>query len=422
MKYIKFLFVIAAIGCATTPPPPPATPNPQTQHLTDPRVGWKGTPSETIDRRFDAAWRYVLSGDFANARKRLADIQARDASYAPAQLAEAAIEIQEGKTDAARQIAEGLTIANPDYTAAQIYLAELDVAQNRIRAAYERYRDLAQKPDASSDVKARYAELQTRIFDQLYGAAINAAPADAVQSLREALEVNPNANAARVLLAQKLTELQQYDEARRELDPLVNTAAGNQADVQETLAEIDVGKGEYENAISRYERLARNDPKYNRRLDQVKQLFAAANLPPQVSRAMQAPALTRADLAVLMYWTIASIRFAQNVPPPPIAIDIADIGPRDEVIRAMALGIYPVDPVTRRVVPDAEVTDTGFANIVTRVLRLRGAPCAQGLTSDQILTACGIAIQPDDLPVSGQTATSVLQQVDRALTEQRQSR
>ena len=43
-----------------------------------------------------------------------------------------------------------------------------------------------------------------------------------------------------------------------------------------------------------------------------------------------------------------SIRFAQNVPTPPIAIDIADIPGRDEVIRAMALGIYPVDPVTRR--------------------------------------------------------------------------
>ena len=218
--------------------------------------------------------------------------------------------------------------------------------------------------------------------------------------------------------------LQQWDEARRELDPIVNTAAGQQSDVQETLAEIDVGQGQYENAIARYEHLVRNDPnaKYARRLDQVKQLFAAANLPPQVSRAMQAPALTRADLAVLIYWTIASIRFAPNVPPPPIAIDIADIPGRDEVIRLMALGIYPVDPVTRRVNPDGEVTDASLANTVTRILRLRGAPCAQQQPSDQILTACGFTIAQDDLPVSGQTATTLLQQVDRALTEQRQSR
>ena len=138
--------------------------------------------------------------------------------------------------------------------------------------------------------------------------------------------------------------------------------------------------------------------------------------------AMQAPALTRADLAVLMYWTIASIRFAQNVPPPPIAIDIADIGSRDEVIRAMALGIYPVDPVTRRVNPDAEVTDNAFATIVTRILRMRGAPCAQQQPAEQALTACGITIAQDDLPVSGQTATTVLQEVDRALAEQRQAR
>lgn len=419
MKLITLFFVVAAIGCATAPAPPPVAPaNPQLQHLPDPRTGWKGVSSDAIDRRFDAAWRLVLAGDFDNARKRLADVQSRDAAYAPAQLAEAAIDLQQDRVDDARRIAEGLAIANPQYTAAQIYLAEIDIAQNRIRGAYERYRDLAHQPDASEDVKARYAELQTRIFDQLYGAAINAPPSEAVQSLREALEVNPNANAARLLLAQKLMALQQWDEARRELDPIVNTSAGQQADVQETLAEIDVGQGQYENAIDRYERLVRSDPsgKYANRLEQVKQLFAAANLPPQVSRAMQAPALTRADLAVLMYWTVASIRFAQNVPPPPIAIDIADIAGRDEVIRAMALGIYPVDPVTRRVNPDIEVTDAAFANIVTRILRLRGASCAQGQPSDQVLPACGVTITPDDLPVSGQTATTVLQQVDRLIS------
>ena len=418
MKEVRLLFVIAAVACATTPTaPPPPIPTGELQHLVDPRVGWKGTPAEGTDRRFDAAWRFVVAGDADNARKRLADIESRDAGYAPAKLAEAALELQQGHPDAARAIVEPIAGADPHYTAAQIYLAEIDIAQNRIRSAYDRYREIIQLPDAPPSASTRFGELQTRVFDQLYGAAISATPSDAVQFLREALQVNPGATAARLLLAQKLMAQKEFDEAKRELDPLLNTSAGSQAEVQETLAEIDVGKGQYEDSIAVYERLARNDSsgRYSKRLDQVKQLFAAANLPPQVMQAMQAPVVTRADLAVLMYWTIASIRFAQNVPTPPIAIDIGDIPGRDEVIRAMALGIYPVDPVTRRVNPDAEVTEATLARVATRILALRGAACAR-VPSDQILTSCGVTITPEDLPVSGQMATEVLQQVDRAVS------
>jgi len=328
------------------------------------------------------------------------------------------MELQQGHDEAARTIVDAIAMRYPQYTAAQVYEAEIDVAQNRIRSAYDRYREIIQQPDMPPSVVARYAELQTQVFNQLYAAAVNAPPSDAIHLLRDALEVSPAATAARVLLVQKLIALQQFDEAKRELDPLLNTSVADQPDVQEALAEIDVAHGQYETAIIRYERLARGDTsgKYSRRLEEVKQQFAAANMPPEVLAAVQAPAITRADLAVLMYWNVTSIRFAQNVPSPPIAIDIGDIPGRDEVIRAMALGIYPVDPITRRVNPDAEVTGATLARTVARVLTLRGAACAHGLPSDQIPTACGISVSPDDLPVSGQTAASVLEQVDRAIS------
>ena len=418
MKAVRFLFVIAAIGCATTPAPPPVPVSPQAQYLPDPRLGWTGTQSDSIDKRLDAAWREIFAGKFDSAKKRLADIEARDASYVPATLADAAIDLLQGHSDLARPAIERIATKYPQYTAAQVYLAEVDVAQDRIRSAYDRYRDIVRQPNPPPGANARLAELQTRVFDQLYGAAVNAAPVDAIPLLRDALQIMPTATAARLLLAQKLATMRQFDEARTALDPLLNSNAAAQPEVQETIAEIDVGKGRYEDAIARYERLARNDPsgKYAKRLDQVKQLFAAANLPPQVMQAMQAPALTRADLAVLMYWTIASIRFAPNVPTPPIAIDIADIPGRDEVIRAMALGIYPVDPVTRRVNPDAEVTGSMLARIAARVLSIRGATCAR-VPNDQILSACGVTVTADDYPVSGETATSVLQQVDRAMSK-----
>jgi hypothetical protein len=120
---------------------------------------------------------------------------------------------------------------------------------------------------------------------------------------------------------------------------------------------------------------------------------------------------------VLLYWKIASIRFAQNVPAPPIATDISETPGRDEIIRAIALGIFPIDPVTRRVNPEVDVTGAMFARVAARVLAIRGASCARGLTGpDAILAACAITISADDLPVSGREAADVLDQVDRAIS------
>jgi tetratricopeptide (TPR) repeat protein len=419
LKHFKLTIAIAAFAvasCQTTPPPVVTPPQPEAQHLIDPRTGWKGSTTDAIARKFDAAWQMILSGDYVNARSRLQDIRTRDANYVPASLAEAAIEVGEGRFDTARATVEQIVAKNPGYTAAEVYAAEIDVAQGRIRSAYDRYRELAQRPDAPPAAVSRYAELQTRVFDQLYGAAVNAPPEQAIAFLRDALLVTPNATAARTLLIRDLIALKRFDEAKNEIAPLLNTTALDQADVQEALAEIDVGHGQYEEAIARYERLARRDPdgRFRRRLDQVKELFAAANMPPQFLRAMDAPSITRADLAVLMYWKIASIRFAQNVPAPPIAIDISETPGRDEIIRAIALGIYQIDPVTRRVNPDADITDAALARVVARVLAVRGAACAR---QDAILVACGVTIPADDLPVSGRTASAILEQVDRAISQ-----
>ena len=423
MKYFKLTIAVAALAaasCQTTAPPPVVTPpQPEAQHLIDPRIGWKGTTTDALSRRFDTAWHMVLVGDYVNARSRLQDIRTRDANYVPASLAEAAIQIGEGRFDTARVTVDQILAKNPGYTAAEVYAAEVDVAQSQIRSAYDRYREIAQRPDAPAGAAARAAELQTRVFDQLYGAAVSAQPEQAIAFLRDALQVTPNATAARTLLVRDLIALKRYDEAKNEIAPLVNTPAFDQPDVQEALAEIDVGKGQYEEAIARYDRLVRRDPdgRFRRRLDQVKELFAAANMPPQYLRAMDAPSITKADLAVLLYWRIASIRFAQNVPAPPIAIDISETPGRDEIIRAIALGIYQIDPVTRRVNPDADITRAQLARLVSRVLQLRGASCARQVSGqDAILAACGVTTAVDDLPVSGREASAVLEQVDQAIS------
>jgi tetratricopeptide (TPR) repeat protein len=417
-SFLLFAGIGLIAACSTTTAPQPsAAQQGEARYLVDPRVGWKAT-DPTVDRRFDAAWRFILAGQYDDAQKILGTLPP---TYVPATLAEAAIDLRQGRAEAARVIADRVASQNPYFMAAAVYQAEADVAQNQIQSAYERYRTIAARPDAPPTTSQRLGELQTRLFAQLYNAALTASDVEAIQLLRQALLVDPAASAARILLVQKLIAQRTFDEARRELDPLLSSSA-DRPDVQEAVAEIDVGTGQYQDAIARYERLARNDPDghYARRLDAVKELFATANMPPQFLRALESEAITRGDLAVLMYWKISAVRFAQDLSTPPIAIDIGDVPSRDEIIRLIALGIYQVDPVTRQVNPYGPVSPLSLARAAARALAVRGAPCARaaGADPESILAACRVSDPVPtgaDAPVSGRMASAMMEQVDRAL-------
>ena len=419
MKRTFILLAIVVAACAPTTPPPAVAPRAEDRYLVDPRLGFTDA-NVSIDKRFGDAWRAVVAGNFADARRRLAGIRAKDSAYAPAALAEAAIDLREGRVDAARAVVDRV---RPPYLAVEVYDAEVAVAEGRTRLAYEQYKALAARPDAPPIAAQRVTDLQTRLFDDIYRAALTAPDEEAIAMLREALQVNPAAGAARILLAQKLVALRRFEDSRRELEPVLGTADVDRAEVQQVLAEVEVSRGKYEEAIARYERLVRrgSDPRLARRLDEIKTQFADANMPLQFKRAIEDESLTRADLAVLMYWQVASVRFAQNLPTPPIAIDISETPGRDELIRAIALGVYQVDPVTRRVNPASAVNAGGLTRITARLLALRGGDCARGIPQSdpsRILAACGItdpSLAGADLPVSGRTASMVMEQVDRAL-------
>ena len=132
-------------------------------------------------------------------------------------------------------------------------------------------------------------------------------------------------------------------------------------------------------------------------------------MPTQYREAAESGAVTRAQLAVLLYWTVPSVRFAQNLSTPPIAIDIADVVGRDEMIRAIALGLYEVDNVTRRVGPHRSVTAPGLNRLIARLLVSRGAACARPFVSERdestrtaaVLSGCRI---PDAVMIAGDQA------------------
>jgi len=432
-----FFIVAMTIAIAACTPPATQAPvvAPQQQpnasvlrYLIDPRIGFRKTTPPNIDKRFDTGWRLVQAGDFTGAHGRLDDLVAKDPSYLPARLALAAIAILTNRLDVARTSVDRILAADPNYTAARVYDAELLLLEQHPDRAFEAYRAIASMPNAPPTAIERANELGRRRFDELFAAAQSAPAADSIALLNQALAIDPSSRNARMLLVQRLESLRRFDEARGAIEPLLSTNA-DADDVQQALAEIDAGSGRYQEAIVRYERLARrtHDAHYEARLNELKQQFAAANMPLQFQRAFESEAITRSDLAVLMYWKIASIRFAQNLGVPPIAIDIGEIPGRDEVIRIIALGIYTVDPVTRRVNPLAPVNAGSLARVAARVLILRGAPCVKSAESastdieraQNVLAACSVSdpmAAGADLPVGGREAAMVMEQVDAALS------
>lgn len=414
---------ILAASCAPVDKPAPVVaPENRDPYLIDPRTGFGDTVTDPqLTKKFETAWRWALSGNETEARTRLAELLRTNPEYLPARLALASLDIRaERFADAQAGVAEVLTM-DPKNLAARVYEAEIATRERRTRAAYELYRDVAALPDAPASATERLRELETALFGELFAAAQTAPPDEAIRLLREALTFNAGATEARLLLGQKLVAQKQWDEARRALDPLLNGADVDRAEVQEMLAEIDTGRGRYQEAIVRYDRLARRtkDPRYATRLEEIKEEWSAQNMPPHFRQALESEAITRADLAVLLYWKVPSIRFARNLNTPPIATDLTDVAGREEMIRTIAIGLYDVDPVTRRVSPHRQVTADRLSRFLARLLQLRAAPCARGIASDRILAACKV---PDPLTgndpnalVSGRTAARLLEPVAAAL-------
>jgi tetratricopeptide (TPR) repeat protein len=409
------LLWLAACGTAPDVMPPAVTPEAEDRFLPHPMTGTTVPPP--AGDRFEAAYRYAMAGNQAEADRRLAELRQRNPELlVPALLLDALVAIRAERYDDALAVLRDVREREPDNVVAHVYEAEIAIRQKQTRIAYDLYRRLPDVPQSAE----RLRELEGALFNELYAAAQTAPDAEAIRLLREALTFNTGAVEPRILLAQKLVGQRSFDEARREIEPLLDTVA-DRPEIQEILAEVDIGRGRYQEAIVRLDRLARRtrDERFQRRLDEVKSEWSAANMPSHYRAALESTALTRADLAVLLYWTVPSIRFAQNIGVPPIAVDVQDVAGREEMIRAIALGLYDVDPVTRRVSPYRTVSASRFSAHLARVLSLRGAACARGVSSDKVLHACGVedpvAGRAPDATLTGHDALRYLEQIAKKL-------
>lgn len=396
--------------------------------LVDPQLGFTGAAADPkTPARYARAIALLNEGRLSEAERRLAEIVERDPAYAPAALMLARLAIERGEYDRAAGLIERARTPGAPYLAADIYEAELAIATGNRTRAYEIYDRLARSSELPEISRTRLETLRNEQFEALITRARSEEGAAAIASFREALALRES-EPVRLALVRALIAAEQYEEARRELEPLLTRSADTD-EVQEILADLDIARGRYQEAIFRLERLARRDPaRYNERLNDVKRRWSEANMPPQYRQAVDADAITRADFAVLLFWKVSAVRFANLNRQPPIAIDIAEVPGREELVRAMALGLFTVDPVTRTVGPYRPVTAAAFARLVGRILALRGPlpQCAstvaesnETLRAQLMLDQCGIDVGPlrnaPDAAVSGAYASRVLERVDALL-------
>ncbi len=98
------------------------------------------------------------------------------------------------------------------------------------------------------------------------------------------------------------------------------------------------------------------------------------NSPEQVRGLRDKVALSRADFAVLLYWTVPQIRTARPGAAQ-IASDIVDHPSRDEIARVANLGLMSIDESLHRFSPNAALRR---ADAVSALLRLVAADGPDG--------------------------------------------
>jgi hypothetical protein len=146
---------------------------------------------------------------------------------------------------------------------------------------------------------------------------------------------------------------------------------GARREIAERLAELEVQVGDLRTGLARFEALVERwpgDAELVRKLDAAKFQWRLQVLPAAVRRAVERNRLDRGDLAVLLYWLVPEVRYAQ-VSNPPIAVDILDDPRREEIVRVLNLGLMTIDENLHRFGPHDALTRLSALRALVELVR-----------------------------------------------------
>lgn len=414
--YLFLLLLVTALSCTTTAPPPSEPVSEMASRLIDPATGFTTDDAASLQASA-AAWNAFRKGQLAEAERVWQQLALADPEFSPARVGLASVAVARDQLQRAEELIGGIE----PYPASIVLKAELLVERGNILEAAEMLMPLTSHPSVPSQVISRFDLLSARAVDELRADAESDPTAETrIETLRRAVALAPREPDLRLRLVENLIAAGRIGEARTALQPMLEYDAALNT-VQAALAEIEIAEGKYQSAMKRYGRLVERtgDYVYQERLDRATRLWHESTLPQQFQLAVRSPNITREQLAVLLFWKLPSVRFAQNLPQPPIVVDIAEGMGREELIRVISAGLITVDRTTRTVRPRKTVTAAEFLSVAASALRyVSSDPCTtpkEGTGPAQRLQSCGVDTmgleRMSEGFVTGTTASGVLEQI-----------
>lgn len=415
-------------SCATAPVRPPSG---EVEDFVFP--GWR--PDEVSrDEAADLqkAWTELGIGKLAAAEKRYRKMLARSPGLIAAETGLAYVKLRAGRFDEAQQLFDQTLSRRGDYVPALVGRASAALRQGKPEEALSPLQRASVLDRTNEVVQRRFAEVRLQVIDRRVAAARREAQvgrlAEAGDIYRQALATAPELSGVRLELADLLIRQDALDEAASVLlaDP------SGERQILLRLGELEERRQQPEQALEAYRKLLVQDAADSEALagaQRVRRSLEMRQMPEEYRRIVEAPSITRADLAALLAVKVTAL---SRLTPgrPPVAIDISGSWARDHIIRVLAFDLLTVYP-NHTFQPAATVRRGDLARAVQQVLDRLQVPVRPGppvtdlssanpvhYSASRVVAAGLMDLSPSGAfepwrPVSGQLAVDVVDALAR---------
>lgn len=325
--------------------------------------------------RFEGAWRDVLSGSADKGASGFTEILKKRPGLAPAQTGFGYARLRAGRYREAAEAFEAVLRAHADYVPALIGAGSAAVRLGEPERALGYYKLAEQIAPTQPLATRRLAELKLQVTERRVAAARAALDqgdkAAALEEYRRALDAAPEVGPLRVEYANLLLS---SGDPKGAVEALRADPVGDRHALLR-LGELLTEQNDHAAALEAYRRLLQRDPKDA----EAQQLAFAARdalelegLPPEFRHIVDAPRITRADLAALVGVKLPALKEIAGGEPD-VAVDISGSWAREYILQALAHDVMDVYP-NHTFQPGAIARRGDLARAVARVLELLKHP------------------------------------------------
>jgi hypothetical protein len=399
--------VVLAARCASSPPA-----SPRDHFPLDPREGLAGPFDDAVAE----GWKALLAGDAARALREFAR-SGGDPSARAARIGEAEALVASGKSSEALSSCAG---ALEDASATLAWLVTCGEAEARAGSPVTAYELYARAAAEARPPRPGLSARAQKLLGEATGTVLSEATRDAQRGSYESARAQIaralawNARSAAVLAAAAEVECAAGEKERAlQYDREALALGGLSVEARAEAGRVALEVGDDALAISVFDALAAEEPRFTEEAAEARLAFRIANWPDAERQAARSRRLTRAGAAGLVWWMFPEVRDARGSLGV-VATDVLDRRDTRPMIRSVSLGLLAVDAVTHRARPDAALTRGDAAKLMLNLAGilsghgsglecLKGSPGPWRGSADAIRLAakCGLLSESGGAAVGG---------------------